>query len=184
MLQRVIRACCVPGRWCRSVRLNAQWCSEGDEGKVGALSMSTLTAPSISHLIIRLVGSLWRGHLEGPTLDGDDWTRYLQLSDTGSFTHPPVGPNLHDFLFIVEQRWWFKKCLSVSVLSQCLQVCKYVKVNILFILYIVIVIFIITVLCMNFCGWMSCFTYYRSKTVCKKQFKTTQTHLVLGTYWL
>ncbi len=67
--------------------------------------MSTLTAPSISHLIIRLVGSLWRGHLEGPTLDGDDWTRYLQLSDTGSFTHSPVRPNLHDFLL--------KKSLSV-----------------------------------------------------------------------
>lgn len=66
--------------------------------------MSTLTALSISHLIIRLVGSLWRGHLEGPTLDGDDWTLYLQLSDTGLFTQPHVVTNRYDFLSIVEQR--------------------------------------------------------------------------------
>lgn len=109
----MIRACCVPGRWCRSVRLNTQWCSEGDEGKVGALSMSTLTAPSISHLIIRLAGSPWRGHLEGSTLDGDDWTQsciYSPVVQHHSITH--VVPNLYVFLLWNKDEYIFK---SVSV---------------------------------------------------------------------
>lgn len=69
--------------------------------------MSALTAPSISYLVIRLAGSPWRGHLEGPNLDGGRLDTVVYLPFSGKVNLVSFQTSMTCFLL---QNKVFEKC--------------------------------------------------------------------------